>query len=890
MTRLSAREEPVREIAETWRGGPALLASKLEPADLAHATVPRERLLGVLSRAVQRTSLTLLSGPAGSGKTVLAASWLRAGGVGWPAGWITLDEYDDDPATFWSYVVRALADAGVPLFRTPDLVPGEPLPAWLVPQLAADLAAASQPVVLVLDDADHLTDRSIAAGLDLLLQHAGGRLRLVICGRADPPLPLHRYRLAGTLSEVRGDQLAFTAEETRELLAAMGVPVSPAVARALCAETQGWAVGLRLAAAPLKQGVPAEHLVTSLARDDGSVAQYLFAEVLARQPAGVRRFLLRTSVTDELTPDLVDRLGGRPNARRILTGLAHANAFVEQSAEAPGGFRIHPLFREMLQAQLAYERPGEVARLHRACAAAYAEAGRSAEAVEHAMAAEDWAFVVHLLVDDLQVTRVLAHGGDPALRGLQALPAAFPGPEAAVIRTATALAAGRTPRPADLRAAAAARDGGDRPALRVSAALTCLLAQDGGDTDPAAVVARADAAAALVALLPDPDRRERRECLALISGQRAFAALRTDAAAEEVLAGLRAAAAAAATASARQLRGRAVAHVALLEALQGHLERAAHLAAEADALAAEEGRDEPDREPAAATALAWVHLRRYSLVEAREWLGRARARRPDPGAVVLDPLLAVLQCQLLRLRHEYDPAAACLEPHLRGARLPRWVAEQVVTEVVRLAVARGHVREGLRILADAGGDEPWGRRLRATVELLSGEAAGEPAPEDRSGPLAAVVDSLVVRACQLMEAGRAPAAAEELADALDLARPELLRWPFLDTPPQVRVLLRSHPRLHGLGEWLNPAVTGGAARTRGADRARQETPDVVQELSERELEVLRHLAEMLSTAEIAATMFISVNTVRTHIRSILRKLAVTRRNQAVRRARERGIL
>src|SRR3712207_1598520 len=172
-----------------------------------------------------------------------------------------------------------------------------------------------------------------------------------VCSSYLPLLPLHRYRLAGTLSEIRGDQLAFTPDETRELLAAMGVPVTAEVAQALCAEAEGWAVGLRLAAAPLKQGVPPERLVTSLAHDDGSVAQYLFAEVLEGQPASIRRVLLRTSITPQLWPDLVDRLCGRRNTRRVLAGLAHANAFVEESPSAPGGFRVHPLFREMLQAQ-----------------------------------------------------------------------------------------------------------------------------------------------------------------------------------------------------------------------------------------------------------------------------------------------------------------------------------------------------------------------------------------------------------------------------------------------------------------------------------------------------------------------------------------------------------
>jgi LuxR family maltose regulon positive regulatory protein len=220
-----------------------------------------------------------------------------------------------------------------------------------------------------------------------------------------------------------------------------------------------------------------------------------------------------------------------------------------------------------------------------------------------------------------------------------------------------------------------------------------------------------------------------------------------------------------------------------------------------------------------------------------------------------------------------------------------------VTETVRLAVARGHVEEGLAILRDRCVDEPWRRRLQASVGLVTGGPATDlPAQDEPRTSLAAAVEGAVVRACQLLEAGRLPAAAEELAVALELARPELLRWPFVDTPLQARRLLRSHPRLQAPGAWLNPSTGaqprpgGHGARAGTAGSQGVETPQVLEQLSERETEVLRYLAEMLSTAEIAATMFISVNTVRTHIRSILRKLAVSRRYQAVRRARERGLL
>jgi LuxR family maltose regulon positive regulatory protein len=872
--------------------GTALLESKLAPPEPAHATVLRRRLLELLTRQVQRSPLTLLSGPAGSGKTVLTSSWRRTEGAGRPVAWLTLDAYDDDPATFWSYVVEALARVGVRWSEAPALIPGEPPGASLIPRLASDIASCTRPVVLVLDDADHITDRSITAGLDLLIRNAGSRLRLVLCTRADPLLPLHRYRLAGTLSEIRGDQLAFTADETRELLTAMGVPVTTQVAGALCAEAEGWAVGLRLAAAPLKQGVLPERLVTSLTHDDGSVAQYLFAEVLEGQPANIRRVLLRTSVTPELWPDLVDRLCGRRNTRRVLAGLAHANAFVEESPSAPGGFRVHPLFREMLQAQLAYEHPGELAGLHRTCAAWYAEAGRAQEAVGHAVAAEDWAFVSRLLVDDLLVTRLLVHGANPAMRGLQSLPPGLDGAEAAVVRTVVALAGGGAPAPADLAVAGGAQGEGNRLPLRVSATLACLTASAETGTPPASFLARLDTAAALVGELPDGEHRARSEGMAVLSHLRALASLRTNAPTRELVTVLRAAAAAANAAGSRGYRCWAVGHLALLEALQGHLTRATQLAQEAEGLAAEYSTDEAVRDPAAATALAWVHFRRYALVESREWLGAARGRERSPRPETVGPgaLQAVLQSQHFRMRHEYGLAEQVMRPYLEGPSLPRWVAEQVVTEVVRLAVARGHVEDGLAMLRDRGRDEPWSLRLQAAVDLAGGAADVElPSDEEFSGSLSDVVESTVVRACQLLERGEVTAAAEELAVALERARPELLRWPFVDTPPQARRLLRTHPRLQVPGAWLNPSSrvqpAGAGDRAQGAAAT-----EVVQELSDRELEVLRYLAEMLSTAEIAATMFISVNTVRTHIRSILRKLAVSRRNQAVRRARERGLL
>jgi LuxR family maltose regulon positive regulatory protein len=858
--------------------------------------VTRPRLLGQLSHAVQRSPLTLVSGPAGSGKTVLVAAWREAGARSRPIAWLTLDGYDDEPAGFWSYVVEALRGVGVPLADLPSLTPGEPVPGGFVPALAAALAAQGTPAVLILDNADHLADRTIIAGLDLLVRNTGDCLRMVLCARADPLLPLHQYRLAGTMSEIRGAQLAFTPEETRQLLAAMGVPVSPDVAERLCVETQGWAVGLRLAAAPLKQGVPPDRLVTSLAHDDGTVAQYLFAEVLAGQPAGVRRLLLRISVAEELDPDLVDRLSGRPHSRRVLAALAHANAFVEESAGAAGGFRIHPLFREMLRAQLGFDHPAEVAGLHRTCAVWYASVGRPTQAIEHALAAGDWPFAARLLVDDMVVPRLLAHGSAPDVADLRELPSGLGGPDAAVLRSASALAAGQRPADDDLAGAAEATGAG-RPALRVAAVLTGLTAAVAAGADEARAEALAGSALDAFAELPDLDRQARRDCLAVVAGARAFAALDGDGPVEDAMAQMRAAAAAAHAASARRLRCRTVAVLALLEMSAGQLSRAMQHATEAESLCADAGTDEQQRPIASATALAGVHLQRYALGEAQEWLTRALTRERHAAGAPEDALsaavLAVVQAQSLRLRREYESAEATLGEHLSREELPGWVRQRVLLEAARLALARGRREEALRILDDPVLESDVRLRMRATTSLVGADGAALAlVPEAHGAAPVHAVDSLVVRACQLAESAKSSLAVEELGRALQVARPELLRLPFVDAPPPVRRLLRSHPRLQGPAAWLSPSSTAGRPSSPPAGGAAGPAAPMppTQELSERESEVLQHLAEMLSTAEIAAAMFISVNTVRTHIRSILRKLGVTRRNQAVRRARDLRLL
>jgi LuxR family maltose regulon positive regulatory protein len=334
------------------------------------------------------------------------------------------------------------------------------------------------------------------------------------------------------------------------------------------------------------------------------------------------------------------------------------------------------------------------------------------------------------------------------------------------------------------------------------------------------------------------------------------------------------------------VRGRAVADLAVLDALDGDLTRAMRLAAESDEIAAEIGGTDAALLPAAATATGWAHLQRYALARSADWSARAR-RRDGAGTDATAPVLAVLGSRTARLRHEYDDAEAHLAPWLGEAPVPGWARAHVLGEAVLLEAARGGPAEAL---LDGVEDAPWRRRLGARLALTRGEPAPAEGTDAEPGAgLAVHVEALLLRASRLLVAGREGAATDVLVEALETARPEVLRLPFLDAPPQARRALRVLPRLRDAAAWLNPAAPLPTRRP-GAPRSADAPPAVVEALSGRETEVLRHLAELLSTEEIAATMFVSVNTVRTHIRSILRKLGVTRRNDAVRRAKELGLL
>jgi LuxR family transcriptional regulator, maltose regulon positive regulatory protein len=821
--------------------------------------VRRARLETLLDSGVAGP-MTLVSAPAGTGKTVLVSSWASGLGPGRSVVWVSLRDATIGPGAFWHLVVTGLARQGVGVSPAAYDGHGAGDPSYTT-SVAEGILRHPEPVVLVLD-CDGVLSSEVAKRLDTLLQRASGRLRVVLLSREDPLLPLHRYRLAGTLTELRMADLGFTRDEARAMLAGLGVDLSESAMDAMIGRTQGWAAGLRMAAMSLAHQVDREEAARKLAGDTGTVAEYLLAEVLDTQPAGVRRLLLETSVVDVIRPGLATALAG-PHADRALSFLVHGNAFLEELPEGIGCYRYHDLFRQLLRAQLAYESPEHWVELHKVAAAWFAGHGLVDDAARHAAAVEEWDLAARYVVDDLSVVSVMTGRPSEGLHDvLTQLPRSVDGIAVQVVTATRALSAG------DHRGAGAclqqARELLDAPTTEswpaaelAVAVLQLVLARQSGDPDAAFV---AGAAARALLHMQDPTR--------VAAHPEIEAAVEANLAGALVLAGRleEAADAFALFAGSMDVAGREHAHIdalgqgALLAAWSGDLTRSADLAVRAIRLSSAVGLTPTACPGAAEVALAYVDGERYDLTGAREHAERAgrcpASRDPLPAA-----MLALTRARIQRAGGDVSGARRTLKDAADG--LPAWLVDQLVLE-----------RDGAH---------PAGQPDDADVLSLS--------TRDGRTPPATKVATLLQSAAQKLGTGHESTALRDLDHALRLAAPEQSRRVFREAPDELWQLLRRHEQLWRRHAWLTDRRPSGDGRQVPQPRSPVQLPSddgsrIYEPLTEKEREVLGHLSELLTTEEIAAVMFISVNTVRTHVRNILRKLAASRRNEAVRRARD----
>ncbi|MEU9247164.1 LuxR C-terminal-related transcriptional regulator [Streptomyces sp. NPDC048385] len=891
MIPVAARDDSVREpvpYADPL-GEPFLRTRFALPARPA-TFVRRPRLTDHLDQALD-TPLTLVNGAAGAGKTLLVADW--AAGLGPPVAWLTGEAGDRQPGVFWAYALRALHSAGVPLPAGAGPGPG---PAGRVDHrllvcLAAELSGRDRPVVLVLDEFHRLTTRENAEQLEFVLHHAGDGLRLVLVSRTEPLLPLHRYRASAAVTEIRNDELAFTPEEAADLLARHGLRLPAPATRALVERTGGWAAGLRLSALAARQSGDPETYLKEFEAGRSTIADFLLAEVLGTQPAPTQDLLLRVSVLDRFRPELAEALTGRPGAEPILAGLCRQNSFVEDLGHS--WYRLHPLFGEILRVHLRARLPGLEPELHRRAARWLRDFGAVPQALTHGAAAGDWEFTAGVFVGDLAIGQLFTGLRADRLRAFfSGMDPRATGAAADLVRAARELSERDLDHGlAHLRHAEEQLPAGPAadPSRLSCTLLECLAARLTG------APGRAEQATATAARLrrevPGHLLAKHPELAALLLthlGSARVWAGRFDAA-RAVLTEVLDGPGGAATAPARE---DCLAHLALIDYLDGWVGRA-----EREALAAAEARGAGGRPfPGAGLGqlvLAAVAVDRDELERARSLLEEAAAC----GAVGADPVTeacrALATARLLLAHGDARAAASAAVPAVAALTTAPWAEAHaaLTASAVQLAEGRPDTAAGMLDAMPCSGEPRYAAEV-AWVRLAAGrraeavETAERLCGSDLTGP-GVTVRATLVRARAAAEAGDTTAAAKLLARALLDARPDRLRRPFLDAGPGVRSLLEA-PYLHGLAAgWLH----GGARAPHDGPGTGTGPPAlVVEELSGREREVLARLAQLMSTQEMAADLFISVNTVKTHLKSVYRKLGVNRRGDAVRRARERGLL
>ena len=878
-----------------------LLATKLHAPRRRRGLVDRPRLAARFGDGRDRPALTLVSAPAGFGKTTLLTEWLADVDR---TAWFSIDAGDDEPGVFWAYVIRALRSVAPDVGEAAAAILAA-APASIEPVLASllnDLDALDGDLHLVLDDYHLVGAPEIHEGVAFLLEHLPPTAHLVVATRADPPLPLARLRARGELLEVRAADLRFTPDEARAYLNdAMGLSLGADDVTALGGRTEGWIAALQLAALSLRGRADTAAFIASFTGDDRFVVDYLVEEVLDRQPADVRAFLLRTSVLDRLTGPLCDAVTGGSDGKATLESLDRANLFLVPLDSWRTWYRYHHLFAEMLRARLADAEPREVvADLHRRASAWFAGDGDVPEAIAHAMAADDHERVAELVE---RAAPMLRRSRQEATlrRWLEWLPDRVYADRPVL----TIALVGARMSTGDLTGVAALLDSvepwldSDRvpvvfdheemarlPAqVAVYRAALALLA---GDT--AATLAHAHRALALT----DPTDHFRRGSAAAIVGLVHWRLAELDAARERYRVAVREFTDAGFV---PDVLGCSLA-LADIELALGRLGDAVRTYEAALALAG----DQPGVRGAADmhVGLAEVMVERADLGAAARHL-RAAGELGDYAGLPQNAYRR--RVAAARLRHaEGDPAAALALldeaaavyntdflpsvrpiPALRArvhlaagdvAAAARWADECGVSADDDLDYLREYEHATLARLLLARRDPDTALRL---VDRLYAAA-------DAGGRERAAIELLVLRALALDASGRREPAGAALAEALTRAEPEGYVRVFADELPALAALLRAVP-----GD-----VAGGLARrvlaaATEAAEAKPRPHDLVDELSGRELDVLRLLRSDLSGPEIARELVVSLNTVRTHTKNIYAKLGVGTRRQAVRRADELGL-
>jgi LuxR family maltose regulon positive regulatory protein len=850
--------------------------------------------------------VTVVSAPAGSGKTVLIRSWVTEAGLADRAAWVSVGRDDRDPQRFWLSVVGALrrTTPGSALVRA--LAASPDLDGWaIVERLLEDLARLQDRIWLVIDDVHELGPDQALRQLELLVMRAPPPLRFVLAARHDVRLGLHRLRLEGELGEIRAEDLRFSGAEAAELFATTGVKLpEPAVAM-LHERTEGWAAGLRLAALAAAGHPDPERFAARFSGTDRTVADYLLAEVLDRQDERVRRLLLRTSLLEQVNGDLAELLTGDKGAERVLQDLEAANAFVVSLDDGRTWFRYHQLFAELLRLELRRTEPAAVNGLHQAATGWLAGHGYLVEAVRQAQASGDWELAAQLLTDHWPTMHL---NGQAAT--VHDLLTAFPTEtraadgQLATLVAADELASGslegaeRYLRMAERGSVPAERRGQFHALLGV---VRLLHARQRANPQAVAEEAQRLVETAEATKASQPQLSEDLRSLGLISlGNAEVWTAQYGEANRHLEQGI----ALARRVGRSYLEFSGLVNLSVAEFVgtaetRGPFARIAERSRLAIELAQRNGWNE---EPTAGlaylmlgTVLAWQGRPE----EAEPWVQYAErtvTADSEPGAAIGVSFARVI---LEMARGQYSDALAAAQAGERQARrldssdllVPRARAlqllmlarlgdiergEQTLAGLEESNRERGDVRMGTAALRLAQ-DDP-----RAAAAALAPVLTGS----DSLFPWTWLAHAFLLQALAEDALGDQTAADDALERALELAEPDgAVLWFLVHRAPD---LLDRHARTRTAHASLLVEIQTLLAGRTPAPAAT--VRPLLEPLSESELRVLRYLPTNLRAPEIARELYVSTSTVKTHIQHLYAKLGAHRRAEAVESARTLGLL
>jgi LuxR family maltose regulon positive regulatory protein len=932
-----------------------LLKTKLYVPPIRSQLVQRPRLIGQLSEGIRSgCKLTLLSAPAGFGKTTLLANWIRQANR--PVAWLSLDSGDNDPARFWSYVISALqtvapgiGQAGLALLQSPQPPPIESV----LTALVNEIADTDTDWVLALDDFHVVTESGINHSLVFLLDHLPPHVHMVLSTRADPPWPLARLRVRGEVAELRTEDLRFTLDEASTFMRSMmGLDLSAQDIAVLDARTEGWIAGLQLAALSM-QGRDVHTFVQTFGASNRFILDYLVEEVLGRQRPEVQAFLLETSILERLTASLCDavREGAKAkeeakSAQEILEALERANLFVIPLDDERRWYRYHHLFADLLLTRLKQTRPDLVSILHLRASRWYEESGLIAEAVEHALAAGDVEQLGHLV--ETHALNMIYHGELSILIGwLGALPEDVMRAQPWLcVAYAWALAySGELDAAERVLLSTSSETGGADPGApetgRIAghiAAIRGYCAMLKGDAPRATRLAHE-------ALQHLPERElVARGFAAMVLGT----ILGMGGDSQLGLQLLSQALVASRSAGDELLEILTLCELSALQSKQGQLHDSAATCREALHLSEEYARRSGQQPPAAGFSHVRLAMMLYEWDELEAAVDHAdlalalfRQWGQKDGMLIAGVVLAHLGHAMgdldsaldmigeaKRIASDltwYQDTVAAFEMWLHlmqgeGSRssllrAARWVQESGLSAESEIDVgdctkyvqwAQVLIALGRERTAPLDGiDSPTEEALRLLGRLLAAVEA--------AGSVRFVIKTLALQAVALQDAGEQDRAQTALLRALALAEPEGYVRAFVEEGEPMERLLAAISGQHRPAA-VSPAylhkLLGAFDAARLRQRRRSPVPSgddlprhppqpepetralepLVEPLSDRELDVLRLLPTDLSSTEIAQELYISRNTVRTHIKHIYDKLGVHSREDAVQRAQELSLL